>query len=39
MPTKTKVKNILTPTILEKYRTKEFKKLFKNNKATKLAKH
>jgi hypothetical protein len=39
MPTKTKVKNTLTPTILEEYRTKEFKELFKDNKATELAKH
>jgi hypothetical protein len=39
MPTKIKVKNTLTPTILEEYRTKEFKELFKNNKATKLAKY
>jgi hypothetical protein len=39
MPTKIKVKDTLTPTILEEYRTKEFKELFKNNKATNLAKH
>jgi hypothetical protein len=39
MPTKTKVKNTLTPTILEEYRTKEFKKLFKDNKAIELAKY
>jgi hypothetical protein len=30
---------MLTPTILKEYRTKEFKELFKDNKATKLAKH
>jgi hypothetical protein len=30
---------MLTSTILEKYRTKEFKELFKDNKATKLAKY
>jgi hypothetical protein len=30
---------MLTPTILEEYKTKKFKELFKNNKATKLAKH
>jgi hypothetical protein len=39
MPTKIKVKNTLIPTILEEYKTKEFKELFKDNKATKLAKH
>jgi hypothetical protein len=39
MLTKIKVKNTLTPTILEKYKTKEFKELFKDNKATKLAKY
>jgi hypothetical protein len=39
MPTKTKVKNTLTPTILEKYKTNKFKELFKNNKAIKLAKY
>jgi hypothetical protein len=30
---------MLTPTILEKYKTKEFKELFKNNKAIELAKY
>jgi hypothetical protein len=39
MPTKIKVKNTLTPTILKKYRIDKFKKLFKNNKAIELAKH
>jgi hypothetical protein len=30
---------MLTPTILKKYKTNKFKKLFKNNKATELAKY
>jgi hypothetical protein len=30
---------MLTPTILEEYKTNKFKELFKNNKATELAKH
>jgi hypothetical protein len=30
---------MLTPTILEEYKTKKFKELFKDNKAIELAKY